>query len=87
MYLTSKVISLKMLFPDLLRNVFPLFPVKSTVSLQRVSINKMQILLTPAFAITEYKIQGVTFKTAIFDLQYKNSITGGSHRAFCSTYV
>ncbi len=60
---------------------------KSTVSLQAVSINKRQISLTPAFAITEYKVQGATFKTAILELQCKNSITGGSHKAFCSTYV
>lgn len=47
----------------------------------------MQISLTLAFAIIEYKIQKATFKMAILDFQCRNSTTGGSHRAFWSTYI
>ncbi len=78
---------LKAAFPDLPTNVFPLFPVKSTVSLQGISINRMQIPLTPAFAVTDYKVQGATFKTAILDLQRSQFANNVSHKAFCSTYV
>lgn len=78
---------LKTSFPSLPVKVFPLFPMKSTVSLQGVSINRMQILLIPTFAITEHKIQETTFKITILDFQYGNSTTGKSHGAFCSSYV
>lgn len=78
---------LKAAFPELSANVFPLFPVKSTVSLQGISINRMQIPLTPAFAVTDYKVQGATFKTAILDLQRGQFANNVSHKSFCSTYV
>lgn len=76
-----------MLFSNLLANIFPFFSVKSTMSLQGVSINKTQIPLTLAFAIIEYKIQKATFKMAILDRQCGNSTTGRSYRVFCSTYI
>ncbi len=76
-----------MSFPSLSVKVFPLFPIKSTVSLQGVSINRTQILLTPAFTIMEYNIKRATFKMAILDLQCGNCTTDESHRAFYSTYI
>ena len=78
---------LKVAFPDLPANVFPLFLVKSTVSLQGISINRMQILLTPAFAVTDYKVQGATFIIAILDFQHSQFANNVSHKAFCSIYV
>lgn len=74
-------------FSGLLTNLFTLFLIKSTLSLQRVNINKMQISLTLAYAITEYEVQRAMFKKAILDFQCENITTDGSHKAFCSTYI
>lgn len=42
----------------------------------------------PEFSDTEYKIQGVTFKSAIFDLQRKlKTLITKSDKRFCSTYI
>lgn len=44
--------------------------------------------MTPGFAITDYKVQGATFKEAVLDLRRKSvDKTKNSHKTFCSTYV
>lgn len=69
-------------------NVFPIFLAKSTLTICGISITRLQIPMTPGFAVTEYKVQGATFQSAILDL-HRNSKSGdkGSHKRFCSTYV
>ena len=47
----------------------------------------MQIPLTPVFAVTDYKVQGAMFKTAILDLQRSQFTNNVSLKAFCSIYV
>lgn len=44
--------------------------------------------MTPGFVVTDYKVQGATFRTAVLDLHRKsNSGSGGLHKKFCSTHV
>ena len=44
--------------------------------------------MTPGFAVTDYKIQGATFRSAVLDLRKGNkTVKCGVHKRFCSTYV
>ncbi len=75
-------------FPNLPRNVYLIFPVKSTVTAKEIRLNKKQIGISPGFAYTEYKVQGAMFKSATLDLQCKTiKKTTKSHKRFCSIYV
>lgn len=81
-------------YKDLPSEVFPVFPAQSTLNFNGgVKISRMQIPLTPAFALTEYKVQGATFKNAVLDLKRscgENSRprkAEGQHKRFCSVYV
>ncbi len=75
-------------FPNLPCNVYPVFPVKSTVTAKRTRLNKKQIGISPGFTYIEYKVQGATFKSAILNLQHKTiKLTAKSHKRFCSIYV
>ena len=56
------------LFPSLLRNVYLVFPVKSTVTRKGTRLNKKQIEMSLGFAYTKYKVQEATFKPATLDL-------------------
>ncbi len=58
-------------FQNLLRNVYPIFPVKLTVIAKRTRLNRKQIRICSGFPYTEYKVQGATFKSATLDLQCK----------------
>ncbi len=70
------------------RNVYPVFPVKSTVTAKGTRLNKKQIGISPGFAYTEYKVQRATFKSETLDLQRKTiKKTAKSHKQFCSIYV
>ncbi len=75
-------------FPNLPRNIYPVFPLKSTVKAKRTRLNRKQIRISPGFASTEYKVQGATFKSATLDLQCKTiKKTAECHKRFCSIYV
>ncbi len=80
--------ALMMPFPNLPHNVYPVFPVKSTVTAKETRFNRKQIGISPRFAYTEYKVQGATFKSATLDLQRKTiKKTTENHKQFCSIYV
>ncbi len=59
---------LMVFFPNLPRNVYPVFPVKSTVTAKGTRLNRKQIGISPGFAYTEYKVQEATFNSATLDL-------------------
>ncbi len=63
--------ALIVLFPNLPYNIYPVFPVKSTVTAKRTRLNRKQIGISPGFAYTEYKVQGAMFKSATLDPQHK----------------
>ncbi len=80
--------ALMVLFPNLPHNIYPIFPVKSTVTAKRTRLNRKQIGISPGFAYTEYKVQGAMFKSATLDLRRKTiKKTTESHKRFCSIYV
>ncbi len=56
-------------FPSFLRNVYPVFPMKSTVTTKGTKFKRKQIGISPGFAYIEYKIQETTFKSATLNLQ------------------
>lgn len=80
---------LPMGFDNVPEGIFPVFPSKSTLSLDNMKISRTQIPLTPGFALTMYKVQGATFQNAVLDLHRKNEAIGRfeKHRRFCSMYV
>ena len=47
----------------------------------------MQLPITLGFALTEYKVQGATFDSAVVDLKRQSRGGTATHRRFCSTYV
>ncbi len=75
-------------FPNLLRNVYPVFFMKSTITAKKTRLIRKQIGISPGFAYTKYKVQGTKFKSATLDLQRKIiKKTAESHKQFCSIYV
>ena len=63
--------ALMVLFLSLLCNVYLVFPVKLTVMIKGTRLNRKQINISLGFAYTKYKVQEVTFKFTILDLQQK----------------
>lgn len=55
-------------FSGLLRYIFPLFLFKFTLVLRKISITRLQIPMTPGFAVTDNKFYKNTFKTIVLDL-------------------
>lgn len=52
---------LNIIFSIVAENVFLVLLVISTLTLYGISVTRLQILITPDFAIMNYKIQGNTF--------------------------
>ncbi len=79
---------LKTPFPTLPPDVYPVFPDRSTLKLPKATISRLQLPITLGFALTEYKVQGATFDTAVVDLKRQSKGSRVStHKRFCSTYV
>lgn len=55
------------------KKVFLVFPTKSILILRDISVTRVQIPITPSFVVINYKIQEVTFRTAILDLHRKSN--------------
>ena len=57
-------------YKDLSFDVFPSMPTEFTMTFNgNVKIKTRQLPLAPVFALTEYKVQGATFKKAVLDLR------------------
>lgn len=70
------------------KNVFSVFPPKSTLTIRGISVTRLQIPMTPRFAVTDYKVQGATFRTVILDLhRHSKCKDKSSYKRFYSTYV
>ncbi len=58
------------------------------MSLKGYSVRRKQVPMTPAFCLTDYKVQGSTLDSAILDLKDDPTMRGRDrHQKFCSTYV
>lgn len=68
--------------------VLPIFPVEASITVKGYSVRRKQVPICPAFAVTDYKIQGSTRNSATLDLKDDRTSKGrDSHRKYCSTYV
>ena len=54
-----------------------------------MSATRHQVPVTPAWAITDYKVQGSTYDAVTLDLHRRNvsSKEASSHKRYCSVYV
>lgn len=56
--------------------------------MHHISVARLQILMIPDFAITEYKVKGATFQMVILDLYRNTKLENqSSYKRFCSNYV
>ena len=52
-------------------------------------VKRLQVPVSPDFALTEYKVQGSTYQNVVLDLHRPSKPHGqdGSHKRYCSVYV
>jgi hypothetical protein len=75
-------------FTSLDPGILPVFPLEKSITVKGYSVRRKQVPLCPAFARTEYKVQGSTLKSAVLDLKDNSKARGqDQHKKFCSTYV
>jgi hypothetical protein len=77
------------IFPELSSTATPIFCSSGPVKIGNMSVTRHQVPVTPAWAITDYKVQGSTYEAVTLDL-HRQSITskdGSSHKRYCSCYV
>lgn len=69
-------------------NVLPIFPLEASITVKGFSVRRRQVPICPAFCLTDYKVQGATFDSAIVDLKHdRRNRHQDSYRRYCSTYV
>ena len=66
-----------------------IFYLSGSVKIGNLSIMWHQVPVTPAWVITDYKVQGVICKVVMLDLYWQNisSKDGCSYKRYCSSYV
>lgn len=85
--LLERTQSLDINFLILPKKVFSIFSAKSTIPIHNISVIRLQILMTPGFVVSEYKVQGAIFQIAILDLHHNSKAGDKSlHKRFYSTY-
>lgn len=80
----------KAVFPQMGSTAMPIFCSSGPLKIGGLSVTRHQVPLTPAWAITDYKVQGSTYDYIIVDLHRqhnRSSKDGSSHRIYCSYYV
>jgi hypothetical protein len=76
-------------FPDMKRDCIPVFATTFSVKIRDMCIRRHQVPISPAFALTDYKVQSSTYQNAVLDL-HRVSKAGkkeASHTRYCSNYV
>lgn len=75
-------------FTSLNPGILPVFPLEKSITIKGYSVRRKQVPLCPAFAHTEYKVQGSTLKSAVLDLKDNSKVRGqDEHKKFCSMYM
>lgn len=64
------------IFSGLPRHIFLLFLFKFTLVLRKISITRLQILMTPGFVVIDNKFYENTFKTTVSELQKGSKMDG-----------
>jgi hypothetical protein len=77
------------IFPLMGSTAAPIFCSSGSVKIGNMSVTRHQVPATPAWAITDYKVQGSTYDAVTLDLHRQNtgSKDGSSHKKYCSGYV
>jgi len=77
------------IFPDMGSTAMPVFSLSGSVKIGNMSVTRYQVPVTPAWAITDYKVQGSTYDAVTLDLHRQNISRkdGSSHKKYCSSYV
>ena len=75
-------------FDDLDPKSIPVFPLEKSITVKKFSIRRKQVPMCPAFSLTDYKVQGSSFSSAVLDLHDDSSVKGkDGHHKFTSRYV
>jgi hypothetical protein len=77
------------IFPEMGSTATPIFCLSGSVKIGNMSVTRHQVPVTPAWAVTDYKVQGSTYDAVTLDLHRQNisSKDGSSHKRYCSCYV
>lgn len=79
---------LTILFLSFASNIYLVFSIRLMMTANKTNINRHQIRLIPEFLFIEYKIQVVTFESAVLKLQQKSKKRGEkSHKQFCFIFI
>ena len=75
-------------FQDLDPKSIPVFPLERSITVKKFSVRRKQVPMCPAFSLTDYKVQGSSFSSAVLDLHDDSSARGRDpHHKFTSRYV
>src|SRR5436190_10690058 len=76
-------------FPDINRNCLPIFAKPFSVMIGDMSVRRHQVPVSPAFALTEYKVLGWTYRKAVLELSRQSQARGDNaeHQRYCSFNV
>lgn len=76
-------------FQAIQNDCIPVFASAFPVRVENMWIKRLQVPMSPAFALTEYKVQGSTYRTAVLDLSRHSNARGEDavHARHCSIYV
>ena len=76
-------------FEGIDNDCIPIFASTFPVKVGNMWIRRLQVPMSPAFALTEYKVQGSTYRYGVLDLARWTYGTGedAAHSRYCSGYV
>ena len=76
-------------FEGIDEDCIPVFASTFSVRVDNMWIRRHQVPMSPAFALTEYKVQGSTYRYAVLDLARQTYGTGedAAQPRYCSGYV
>jgi|SRR5882762_4704749 len=77
------------IFPETGSNAIPIFSSSTSLKIDNMSIRRLQVPVTPAWAVTDYKVQGSTCEAITLDIRRNKSSNRGAsgHNQYCSRYV
>jgi len=77
------------IFPEMGSTAIPILCSSGSVKIGNMAVTRHQVPVTPAWAVTDYKVQGSTYEAVTLDLHRQNisSKNGSSHKRYCSVYV
>ena len=72
-------------FQGLGGSIMPIFPLKKSISWKGYSIRRQQVPMSPAFCLTQYRVQGLTLEKGVLDMKAEPRRT--CHEKCTSNYV